>query len=238
MRSFRIDTKPYGTHKVYKKKDISIMSGVTVLVGCNGCGKTTLLQYIKQQLESENIPVISFNNLHDGGHNSLGEMLYKENFAMASNMMCSSEGECIILNIGNFAKRIKTFISTGGKSTGNKMDDLLKKLKDEEETEHSASTEYWILFDAVDSGLSIDNVMDIKEYLFKSIIEHCDSLGYIVHIVVSANEYEMCVGQNCFNVQAGKYVDIDSYDDFKKVVLDTREYKYAQEKKYFESVRK
>lgn len=36
---------------LYKKKNITIESGVTVLVGCNGIGKTTLLHQIRDRLK-------------------------------------------------------------------------------------------------------------------------------------------------------------------------------------------
>ena len=45
---------------LWKKRTITINDGVTVLVGCNGIGKTSLLHYIKNQLKKENIPCILF----------------------------------------------------------------------------------------------------------------------------------------------------------------------------------
>ena len=36
---------------LYKKKTITIKPGVTVLVGCNGIGKTTLLHQIRDRLK-------------------------------------------------------------------------------------------------------------------------------------------------------------------------------------------
>ena len=44
-------------------KQITIEKGLTVLVGCNGCGKTTLLHNIKQHLERNKIPFYFFDNL-------------------------------------------------------------------------------------------------------------------------------------------------------------------------------
>lgn len=242
MRNFKIDTVPHGTHKVYKKANIELESGVTVLVGCNGCGKSTLLSYIKSDLKRNKIPYISFDNLHDGGHNALSEMVFMEDFATVSNMFCSSEGENIILNVGNFTRKIGKFINSGGKTKGDKSEDFIdnfaKLISDDKETKEEDNTEYWILFDAMDSGLSVDNVVEIKRDLFDTILEHTKQLGYTVHIVVSANEYEMCIGQKCFNVQAGKYVSIDSYEDFKKIILETRKYKDDQREKYFTSLKK
>lgn len=43
---------------LYKKKTVTINSGVTVLVGCNGIGKTTFLHQIRDRLKKQNIPCI------------------------------------------------------------------------------------------------------------------------------------------------------------------------------------
>ena len=42
-RIFKLNKDPYDTCEIlFKKKEVEIMPGVTVLVGCNGTGKTTL----------------------------------------------------------------------------------------------------------------------------------------------------------------------------------------------------
>ena len=40
---------------LYKKKTVTINSGVTVLVGCNGIGKTTFLHQIRDRLKKQNL---------------------------------------------------------------------------------------------------------------------------------------------------------------------------------------
>ena len=54
------------------------------------------------------------------------------------------------------------------------------------------------MLDAVDSGLSVDNIVDVKEQLFKTILEY--NYGNEIYIVISANEYEMARGEQCFDV--------------------------------------
>lgn len=73
-RKFKIDSHYYGDdYKLYNKTTITLNPGVTVLVGCNGSGKTTLLHQLKHRLEKEKIPVISFDNIKDGGRNAVSE---------------------------------------------------------------------------------------------------------------------------------------------------------------------
>ena len=88
----------------------------------------------------------------------------------------------------------------------------------------SESKERWILLDAADSGYSVDNVVDLKE-LLKIIIEDGRSMGVAVYIVVSANEYEMAAGEQCFDVNTGKYLTFKDYGDYRKYILESRKRK-------------
>ena len=200
-REFKIERDPYDEKDyIYKRSSITLNPGVTVLVGCNGAGKTTLLRTIRRRLDKEEIPFIEYDNLHDGGTNSKSAALFYGNISLAAGLMQSSEGEQISINIGTTASKIGKFVR-----------------------ENRDKPELWILLDAIDSGLSIDNVREIKEGLFATILD--DNPNSDVYIVVSANEYEMCIGMNCFDVVNGKYINIKSYNSFAKAVLRSREYK-------------
>lgn len=50
-RIFEVPTKPWDDYKLYNRKTIAINPGVTVLTGCNGTGKSTLMRLMKEQLE-------------------------------------------------------------------------------------------------------------------------------------------------------------------------------------------
>ena len=78
--------------------------------------------------------------------------------------------------------------------------------------------------DAIDSGFSIDNVIETKDF-FKMVIKDFADHGYELFIVVSANEYELANNEDCFDVMNGKYVKFADYDDFKKFILRSREKK-------------
>lgn len=218
---------------LYKKRVIEINSGVTVLVGCNGIGKTTLLRQLKQRLKSEGIPCLMFDNLTEGGSHAVSEAGFNEDFAFVANAVQSSEGENIVMNIANFAKRVGEFVRDGMDSKQKKENNLMKCLSaingtntDKEEKE--IPKERWILFDAIDSGLSVDNIVDIKEQLFDTILKY--NFGNEIYIVVSANEYEMARGEKCFDVYNGKYVKIKDYEEYRNLVLQSKEWKYARTK--------
>ena len=57
--------------------------------------------------------------------------------------------------------------------------------------------------------------------------------GKDIYIIVSANVYEMCRGEKCFDTYLGKYVDIKSYDEYREFILKSRERKEKREEKYY-----
>lgn len=206
-------------------RQVIIKPGLTVLVGCNGAGKTTLLRNIESELKKENIPCHLFDNLHDGGASSRSMNAFEENWEFVATSMCSSEGENINMNIGGLAKKLKEFMVTGRISDRlSRIGDAFARVSGEKEYEVPEAKERWLLLDAIDSGFSIDNVIEAKDF-FKMAIKDFADHGYELYIVVSANEYELANGENCFDVMSGKYVQFKDYDDFKKFIMRSREKK-------------
>lgn len=200
MREFKIPKKPYDEYQVYKKTTVEIKEGVTVLVGCNGAGKSTLLSFIKDQLENDNIPVVYFDNYKNGGSSSIDKCMFHGDINTAAGMMIASEGERIYMNIGLTVSRLKKFFS-------------------------KESKEYWILLDAIGSGMSIDAIIEIRNF-FLQIVDELKNKDKNLYIVISTNEYEFCVGgTNTFDVQEGKYINILDYEGYRKFILKTRKQK-------------
>lgn len=215
---------------IYKQKNMTINPGVTVLVGCNGCGKTTFINHIEKQLEKEKIPVIKFDNLYEGGHNSISEAMSNFDYSFVSDSWHSSEGERIVLNIGQLASRLRNFVENGIDSKNQKfiqlaksIENLVKSREIEDTDNDEISNERWILLDAVDSGLSVDNIVDLKNDLFDTILKY--NFGKEIYIIVSANEYEMARESRCFDVHSGKYIEFKNYDDYRNFILKSKEIK-------------
>lgn len=202
MKTFTIPTKPYDNYRLYKKKNITINSGVTVLVGCNGSGKSTIIQRIKETLENEKIPVLTFDNHYDGDRRLMQKALYYGEMSLLAQLFMSSEGEKINSAICNFAQQVGNYV---------RANQDIKEL--------------WILFDAVDSGYSIDNIVEFKQDFINTVLEDCQGRGVDIHIIISANSYEMTVNLPCFDVWSGEYITFKSYEDYKKFIIKTRERK-------------
>lgn len=201
-REFTISTKPYDDFKLYNKKNFTIQPGLTILTGCNGAGKTTMLNHIRMELDKNNIPCFNFDNYHDGGRMAASKAMFFGQVNLAATLFCSSEGEKILRNIEQTAIQIGNFV---------------RKNQDK--------GEIWLLFDALDSGYSIDSIIETKTDLFQTIIKDCKYRNVEVYIVVSANSYEMASGEQCLDVWSGKYITFKDYEDYKSYILKTRERK-------------
>lgn len=196
------DKKDY----VYRKGQIDIQSGLTVLVGCNGCGKTTFLNHLRRELEEDsNVELVTFNNVSEGGHAAMDKAMFYGDTSFVMRAACSSEGERIRQNLEKIAS-----------ACGKAFRSILKS---------DSKKELWVLLDAVDSGLSVDNIVELKEDLLHLLIGDCESQGIEIYILASANEYEMARGEKCLDIQNGKYVKINSYEQYRQLVLKTRKYK-------------
>ena len=214
-------------------KNIIIKSGITVLVGCNGAGKTTLIKNITEQLKKENTPYYVFDNLYSGGKKSISKMVDSNNIEKVALMLSSSEGENITNNICDILEKARCFIKTGD-SDVYKTNEILKFLKNinQDEEEPIISNERWFLFDAIDSGYSIDNIVEFKEILNLMILDS-KKMNKDLYIIISANSYEMANNENCFDVMSGKYIRFKDYNEYKKFIIKTRkrkEKRYSQNK--------
>ena len=91
-------------------------------------------------------------------------------------------------------------------------------------TNKDNNKDLFVLLDAIDSGFSVDNILDLKEYLFNTILKDCNGKRD-VYIICSANEYELCNGERCFDVQNAKYIEFKNYDEYKEFIFKSRENK-------------
>lgn len=206
-RNFSISRDPWDNGEcIYKNNCITIRPGITVLVGCNGAGKSTLIRQMKQQLITQNIPMIAYDNLNDGGDRAKSSAGFFGDIQFLATAILSSEGENIMMNIGNFVKKLGAF---------------MRRNQD--------ASEMWVFLDAVDSGFSIDNIDECKHFLYDVVLK--DAADRNVYIVISANAYEFARGEACFDVQSGLYVQFYDYEDYRNFVLNTRAEKDARERK-------
>lgn len=233
MREIKTWRDPYEAgFTTCRPKTITIEPGLTVLVGCNGAGKTTLLQNIKDQLRKAKVPVATFDNLSDGKYDSMGWAAFNEQWGMFADMFSSSEGENISISFGRWANGLRDFIITGkykkiGRGSNLSelfMDDDARERASKEDEKLQSHDERWLLLDATDSGYSVDNVIELKDFL-KLIEQDAEKFGKTLYVVITANEYELARGERCMDVNTGKYVTFSDYEEYRKHIIESRKRK-------------
>lgn len=193
---------------IFKKKTCTLESGITVLVGCNGSGKSTLLKQIAFTLKKDGIPYVFHDAHKDDSQAGMNKALFHNDFSFVAALMTSSEGENVRNMMADVAKEM-------GKLTVQNPD----------------AKELWFLFDALDSGLSIDGITEIKTDLFQFVIENNPNKD--VYIVVSTNSYEFANGERCYDVANCKEVSFKDYSAYRKFILKSREQKDGRNKKWW-----
>lgn len=207
---------------ITKKREIDFPVGLTVLVGCNGAGKSTLIHNIKEQCNSDHIPCIHYDNLHDGGHHALSSMFYFGNYAEGALLMSSSEGECVKLNVGRFLNDLGDFVKDGFKENfGSGLAKLMFGRDGSEELDKGIRV---ILLDALDSGLSVDSLVELDEALtaFNSDLL---KTGLEYYLIVTANEYELSVNHRCLDVESGEFRYFNNYNQYRNFIISSRKRK-------------
>ncbi len=188
---------------LFPKTTVEFGREVTVLVGCNGAGKTTLLRLLEEKFaRDKNYVFCAYDNMSDGGHNAKDKHLMMGDMRSLASLTMSSEGEAIRQNIGDFVKFVGRRIS-----------------------ETSSSRPIIITFDASDSGLSIDNMVDLKEF-FQFLIKDA---GRPVYIIVSTNSYEFARFERCLDVTTLNTVSFKEYEEYREFILESRKRREAKE---------
>lgn len=200
-------TRPYGDERLYLRKDITFNTGLTVLTGCNGSGKSTLLLLIKdkiRKMDSDDILCLKYDDRKDGGSHMMESMLFHDNLSGLANMAFSSEGERIMSGFGNFVSSLGCKVS------------------------QTNAKEVWILVDAVGSGLSIDGILEIKD--FANFIQE-ENPRKNIYFVVSTNEYEFARGSDCIDVTTFRHITFNDYEVYKSYILETKKKKSKRRSK-------
>lgn len=212
---------------VCRRKQIEIQEGLTVLVGCNGFGKSTTLLNLRESLRNNKIPCFYHDNQLDG-ENAFHQAFSQGQLSFISSFWTASEGERIYMNVNQIAAQLKEFVQTGetAKSKKDKRWHQIFGEKDEE----IVSDERFLLLDAIDSGFSIDNVVELKDVLHL-VIDDAQKNGIALYIIVSANEYELAAGEQCLDVSSGKYISFKDYNDYRQFILNSRKKKEKRYKK-------
>ena len=174
-----------GWYEAHRRFSVSFTPGVTTLVGKNGSGKSSMINEINHYLKKTNFPVFYYEQ-REMGRRSASSFGIGGSPEEAATYHCSSEGERIIVTMGYNMQHLKHFLEE------NKDADMA-----------------FVLFDGIDSGLSINLIQDIH-HLFQSMIKSYPNLL----IINTTNNYEFTKDSRCIIAKNGKDITFNTYDDF------------------------
>lgn len=200
---FKFPKDPNGADEIlFSKTKVDIKPGLTVLTGCNGSGKTTFLHLVKKQLEKNKIRYVYFDNCTMGHTHAMSERLFMDDLQGVASLMFHSEGERLVDCIGGAVCKI-------GRAVHTAQDD----------------SDLFVLLDACDSGLSVDQIQELKD-CFDLIIKDAKERSVTVYILMASNAYETVYGERSLDVSTFKEYCFTSYDAYRDYIVNvSRKYK-------------
>lgn len=193
-----------------------INPGITMLIGPNGSGKTTALSQIRSLFSTQNDLVKKWNqidkndSIRDLYSSYLYDNVYEETFTKST--WGATE---------HIDRVAKTFENSEGQ---NMYDYLYYKINEIGQAVTKAIKNnrkgIFLLFDGLDSGLSLDVINIIRKSVLEFIIETEKKRSNLeVYIVCSANSYEFCNNYDCIDVTNQKHIVFTNYEDYSKYFI-------------------
>lgn len=186
---------------LFPHKSFFFNQGITCLVGKNGSGKTLLIKEIANNLKENKIPYYYYDAYSEGGKVAKDKLKALKNTERLVELQLASQGQQSIINISNILiDKIGPFIS---------------------ECVKNKSEEAWILLDSIDTGLSVDNIIGVKEF-FNTILEDCEENQIVLYLIVSGNSFELVKNEQSIDVITGSRIKFKNYEMFKKVIMRSK----------------
>lgn len=194
----------------------NINPGITMLIGPNGSGKTTALSQIRSLFSTENDLVKKWNTIeiNDSIRNLYSSYLYDNVYE-----------ETFTKSTWGATDHIDRVAQTFENSEGQNMYDYLYyKINEIGQAVTKAIKNnkkgIFLLFDGLDSGLSLDVINTIRKSVLEFIIETEKKRSNLeVYIICSANSYEFCNNYDCIDVTNQRHITFTNYEDYEKYFI-------------------
>lgn len=198
MVTMTVDSRSYHGDVLYENPTFSFREGVTVLVGCNGSGKTTLMRRLEAALAGvEDVSARTFDLRDVEGFLSRALVRPDGRDDMAA-VLGSSEGERVVVLLGKA-------LGWAWKQCERGVPRVL------------------LMLDSLDSGADVPTIERVVDALETTVRMVADTYGTRLHVLVSANGYELARGEHCVDVSTGKVMRFSSYDEYRDFCMRSHE---------------
>ncbi len=195
-RTFEI--RPYDDNCeriLYKKPRFTFQPGVTMLLGCNRSGKTTLLRRMADVLRAEGVCVVEI-------------------------MKQQMDNDMSWLSSGGSLEALSIQVSRGTTSEGEYaklvLSGLLPKVG---QAMRSGAKEIWLLLDGLDTSLSEDQLDDISG-LFDAIVETAPKDAEL-YLVATTNQFTLAKGRRAIRVGDARELTVKSFGAYRNCILQS-----------------
>lgn len=186
--------------------------GVTALIGSNGSGKSTILRQIHSLFSDGNWSKIQYN---DNIRNQYSSYYYNNEHEQKYRKQSWLE------EFDDGTQRLaRTFENSEGQ---NMWDFLYYQMQDIGKAVSTAKRlgkkGIFLLFDAMDSGLSLDKLYELKSQVFDFIIHTERNTRLEIYIICSTNSYEFVKGYNCLDVTNQKHIIFNTFEKYEQYFI-------------------
>lgn len=214
----KVWSNPVYTNNDFTPISVNFQPGITMLIGSNGVGKSTLLKQIDSIFNKGSWETIEFN---DEVRNEYACYLYSNEYEEKYTKQSWLEGDNTLHQLAS------TFANSEGQDMWDylyyKLPDIGNAVRVSKEKELKG---IFILLDGLDSGLSLDKLYKLKTDLLDFIIEEETTPDFKVYLICSANSYEFIEGYNCVEVtDKQRNLTFKNYEEFKSYFLKEKEIK-------------
>lgn len=217
--------------RIFTVKSVEIPANkITCLIGCNGIGKTTAIEEMKQFLQNagaKDVKDLQEFNPMAGLFESLKNekpkkptayiVFFDKDSSFVKNQRKGLDSWCFEHDMGGFLGNF----SSNGESVIRRLNGAIEAIEMFTKKAVQEQVPLWIFIDDVDAGTSIDviakvkaNLIEADNYLNKHNLEH--------YIIVTSNSFEFARDMYCLYARNMKQVTVSDYEEYKKFVLKSR----------------
>lgn len=190
--------------KLYAESHATFIANeINTIIGCNSSGKSTMINKIDEILFSNGYPYVFYDNIDNSFkwlHERIHESIHYKNL---------SEGEIIAKASGKYI---------------NVIADIIRGtiIRDKKFRKYRDLDNIFLLLDSIDSGYSIDNIINLSGIL-NGLICLTKENNKKLYIIAAANNFEFIKGNRSWDVQASKEIVFNDYDSYRQRIIETSE---------------